>query len=467
VVAPGNFIPSTLPKAISGGNFVNVSAPLAPNPAFELADNWTTIAMNDDGLGDDLLGGDGIWTGTIPPQANRTIVRYRITVTDNAGLSARVPYADDPSLNFACFVYDGVPDYEGTSAADLQKFPVYHFLTRKADYDQCVAYDANASQRLSAGPSWNYENWKRLLSAMAWSTTISRIASRERMGVTRRSGTGGAGNAKRAFKFLFNKGYEFDAIDQAGNPYPEKWSTMITENLWENRASYTFSLNEVVSFELFNRLGIPSPRGHMSHFRTILQSAEQATKWSGDFWGLMYVHEDYDRRFLKAHDLKKGNLYKLTRDGVSGLLQFRYQSAFGPTNGSDHDEIHNQLRGTSTPAFIQARVNLDLWCRYHSFAEAIRHYDYWPSGDNNGGWYFYPLYNAANNKGQLFYLPNDLDATWGPTWNNGHDIVHNSLFNDSAAPVGTPPRIPPSGQTISTRCAKSADCFGSRTRSIR
>ena len=38
------------------------------------------------------------------------------------------------------------------------------------------------------------------------------------------SGTGGVGNGKRAFKFLFNKGYEFDAIDQAGNQYPENFS---------------------------------------------------------------------------------------------------------------------------------------------------------------------------------------------------------------------------------------------------
>ena len=36
----------------------------------------------------------------------------------------------------------------------------------------------------------------------------------------------------------------------------------------------------------------------------------------------------------------------------------------------------------------------------------------------------------------MWYLPNDLDATWGPTWNNGHDIVHNSLFNDSVSAGG-------------------------------
>ncbi len=432
ICTAGNFIPATLPKTITGGNFASVATPQAPNPAFENPANWTTVAMNDDGLGNDALGGDGIWTATIPPQPNRTLVRYRVTATDNGGASDRVPYAGDPSLNFGAFVYNGVPAYEATSSAALTAVPVYHFLTRKADFDQCVAYDPNASQRLSAGASWSYENWRAcfVCNGVVYDHIPYRLKGAN--GRYTASGTGGVGSGKRAFKFLFHKGYEFDAIDQAGNKYPEKWSTMITENLWENRATLTFSLNEMVGFHLYNQLGIPAPRGHWSQFRTIMQTAEQPDKWNGDFWGMMWVHEDYDRRFLAAHDLKKGNLYKLTRDGTAGIVQFRYQSAFGPTDASDHDELLANLRGTSTPAYITGRVHLDLWCRQHAFCEAIRNYDYWPSGDNNSAYYFYPNYNAANgNKGVLWYLPNDIDATWGPTWNNGHDLVHNSLFNDS------------------------------------
>ncbi len=432
---PGNFIPSTLPKAISGGNFVNVAAPLDPNPAFEAAANWITLAMNDDGVGDDARGGDGVWTATIPPQINRSLVRYRITVTDNPGASARVPYPADPALNFACYVYNGVPDYAGSTATALQTLPVYHLLTRKTDYDQCVAYDP--ANRLSAGLSWNFENWE---AAFVYDGVVYDHIPYRLKGANGRyvaSGTGGAGNAKRAFKFYFNKGYELQARDQAGEKYPTTWSTMITENLWENRASYTFSLNEAVDFHLFNQLGVPAPRSHWSHFRTVMQPAEQPDLYHGDFWGLMWVHEDYDRRFLQSHNLKKGNLYKLTRDGVSGITQFRYQSSLGVTDGSDHADIYNNLKGTSTPAFITGRVNLDLWCRYHAFCEAIRHYDYWPNGDNNSAYYFYPNYNTSNgNKGQLWYLPNDLDATWGPTWSNGQDIVHNALFNDAASSGG-------------------------------
>ncbi len=435
--AAGNYIPSTLPKSISGNQFVNVATPLAANPAFELAANWTTVAMNDDGLGGDILGGDGVWTATLPAQAHRTLVRYRITAADNAGNSARAPYAGDPSLNFAAFVYNGVPAYQGTPGATLAALPTYHFISRKADWDQCLAFNA-ADQLLGNTPSWTFENWE---AAFVYDGIVyDHVPYRLHGANGRYSASGLAGAAatsKRAFKFLFNKGYEFQGRDNSGKGYPTKWATMITENCWENRGTYTFSLNEAVNFRLLNALGVPCPLGNFAHFRTPMQTAEQPDAWHGDFWGLMYVHEDYDKRFLDAHNLPKGNLYKLTRDGVTGTSQQRYQAVFGATGGVDHDDIANSLRGTSAPAYITGRVNLDLWCRYHAFAEAIRHYDYWPVGDNNSAWYFYPNYNATNgNRGVLWYFPNDVDATWGPTWNNGHDIIHNSLFDDSLTDGG-------------------------------
>jgi len=432
IVAPGNFIPSTLPRSISGGQFTSTTLPLPANSSFEAAANWTTLAMNDDGVGADVQGGDGIYTATIPFQPNRTLVRYRIVVTDNLGASVRVPYADDPSLNFACFVYDGVPDYQGTPAATLTALPTYHFLTRSADYDQCVAYTA-ANQLTSNTPSWTFENWEAAF--VCDGVVHDHIFYRLHGANGRYSASGVAGAAatsKRAFKFIFNKGSYFQGKDNNGTNYPTEWKTIVTENCWENRATYTFSLNEVVDFYLWNALGIPAPYGNFAHFRTIKQIAEQPDPWHGDFWGLMFVHEDYDSQFLDAHNLPKGNLYKLTKDNLTGVSQQRYQAPLAPKDGSDHDDLQNNLRGTSTPVYITGRVDLDRWARYHALAEAIRDYDYWPSGDNNAGYYFYPDYNANNaNKGVLWVLPCDVDATWGPTWNNGHDLVHNSLFDDS------------------------------------
>jgi len=88
----------------------------------------------------------------------------------------------------------------------------------------------------------------------------------------------------------------------------------------------------------------------------------------------MYVHEDYDAQFLKAHNLPDGNLYKLTRDPTGGLEQQRYQAPGAVTDGSDHNNIELNLTGFSGATFITNQVNLPLWARYHALAEAIRHY---------------------------------------------------------------------------------------------
>ena len=110
--------------------------------------------------------------------------------------------------------------------------------------------------------------------------------------------------------------------------------------------------------------------------------------------------------------------------------QQRYQAAYAPNNGRDHSTIENQLDGRDSADFINAHVNLEKWNRWHALAEAIRHYDFWPSANKNMVYYFEPVYLPENNyNGKLWILPWDTDASWGPTWNSGHDVVYNSLFS--------------------------------------
>lgn len=436
ILTAGNYIPAYLPNPTINGQIAET--PLQPNPAFEDPANWTTVVMNDAGVDGDVAAGDGFFTGKIPAQPNRTLVRYRITATDSSGQSVHAPMLDDESKNFACFVYNGVPDYQGIPASTLETLPVYHFITRKQDYDHCVAYTSN--YRINSGASgWSWKNWEAAI--VFEGTVYDHIRYRLHGGNGRYSPSGASQNfsIKRAFRFFFNPGYDFQNRDNDGNLYPTKWNSLTTENLWENRGTLTYSLNEVVNFHLWNVIGVPAPKANWGHFRTIMQAEEQPDAWHGDFWGLMLLHEDYDRRFLDSHNLEKGNLYKLTRDATDGPSQQRYQAPLAVTNGSDHANIRNNLRGSSTAEFINSHVNLERWSYYHALCQAVRHYDYWPSGDNNAAYYFEPVYTPQNNyRGKLWVLPNDVDATWGPTWNNGHDIVYNSLFDASGSPGGDP-----------------------------
>src|SRR6185369_14211151 len=121
----------------------------ALNPAFEAPGNWTTVPMHDDGANGDVVAGDGIYSVVLPQQAHRSLVRYRITCTDTLGASRRAPFEDDPSLNFAYFVYNDLPAFQGIPAAALQTLPIYTLVTRDADLAQCTAW-FNAADQLTA-----------------------------------------------------------------------------------------------------------------------------------------------------------------------------------------------------------------------------------------------------------------------------------------------------------------------------
>ncbi|MEZ5302309.1 MAG: lamin tail domain-containing protein [Verrucomicrobiales bacterium] len=147
IVTPGNYVSAYLAKTTAELT-ANPNADLAPNPAYE--QNWQSVAMLDDGNGADAAAGDDTYTAVIPAQGNRVLVRYRIVAEDALGAQVRLPYPDDPSLNFAYYVYDGVPDFVADTRSvtgsvpythpkeALTKLPVYSLLTTQADYDQCV-----------------------------------------------------------------------------------------------------------------------------------------------------------------------------------------------------------------------------------------------------------------------------------------------------------------------------------------
>ena len=154
VVQPGKYIQAFLANS-TRELLSRPNDPREPNPDFGDPANWTAIAMVDDGTGGDALAGDAVYSVRLPGQGeSRTLVRYRMTATDTGGASVRVPHADDPSLNFAYFVYDGVPAYEVATRTVhpdgvpythprevMTSLPVYILIADKTDFAQCFAYN--------------------------------------------------------------------------------------------------------------------------------------------------------------------------------------------------------------------------------------------------------------------------------------------------------------------------------------
>ena len=438
IVLPGQYVPARLPLPFNTLLATPTKA-RDPNPAFEDPANWTEIPMVDDGTRGDAVPGDGIFTATVPGQINRTLFRYRITATDAKGAAVTVPYQDDKSLNFACFVYNGVPAYTAATRSVhpdgkghvygedvMRSLPVYFLITRSEDYSYCLGYATNQIPKSNeaARDAFNWEG------AFVYDGKVyDHIKYRLRQ-ANDRYGLAG----KRSFRFRFNRGNFIRCHDNYGRPYPVAWRTLNTGKMFDNLRVGNFGLTETINFALWNLVGVPAPWVYTFHYR-VIQRADEAPagangQYYGDFHGMANVYEDYDARFIDTHGLADGNLYKL-KDGIFDPSQLmRNQGRYAVKNGADFQNIRANLRPTQTPNWLNAHVNYEVWYRYHAVVEGIRHYDFVPadSHSKNRAWYFEPDYSQTP-YGRLWTLPWDTDASWGPNWNNGIDYSKAAIWS--------------------------------------
>ncbi len=459
IVEPGNFIPARFPRTVPQV-MANPKGERPANPAFEDPANWTAIPMTDDGSGRDAVAGDGIFTAVIPAQPHRTLVRYRIRAGDIPGESLRVPYPDDPSLNFAYFVYNGVPDYLASTAsvhpsgagkvwpkALLASLPVYHWIIRPQDMLTLQAF--NGSEQF---PNDGTDNTLAARRAEEWEGAFvydgivyDHVCTRLRGGNSRYGDNEGRfTRGKRHYKFQFNEGHRFQARDNAGRPYPQKWKSLAFSKMFGNKGGNNWGMTEEIGSTLWSTFGVPAPSTHWFHFRVIDDAEEAPDQYHGDFWGIQQVVEEYESTFLDARGIEKGNLYKMSDWIWDSERQRRYQSPDMVRDGSEFNNIRDNLHGGQDAAWLQEYVDYDKWYRYSAVAEAIRHYDLFPYTENlrhslkNLAWYFEPT-GSDPARGRCWFLPYDWDASFGPNWNNGWEHANNALYGwDMSTSFGMP-----------------------------
>ena len=435
----GSFIPATLPLT-NAQVLANPNQELPLNPAFELPANWTTIPMVDDGSVAGDIPGDGLFTARIPAQPHRTLVRYRVTATDLASATVRVPGTDDPRKNYAYFAYNGVPDYvaggQVYGAGVIDTLPVYHWITRASDFSSLLAY-AGAEQFINNADlnvlrARRFENFEGAL--VVGDQVVDHSVTRLRGGNSRYVGTG-----KRHFRFKFPKGTPLAAADERGNAYARPWEEMLFNKQFGNKGYYDWGLPYEAGGKLWSLLGIPIPESHWIQFRVVRGTAEAPDATNGDFWGLYQALElPEGKNFLKARNLPLGNFFKMSDWTQNGEMDERYQAAGAPDAGEDFDNIRYNIHQTASDAFLKTYVNMPLWYRYQAAQEAMRHYDIFvePTGRHrvkNLLWYFQPT-PGTNGLGQVWFMPYDWDASFGPNWNNGWDFVHNAIYDHADIP---------------------------------
>lgn len=373
------------------------------------ATGWTTVTMRDNGLSGDATANDSIYTVRIPAnvQTHRRLVRYRITFADDLGNSATVPYPDDEQLNFAYFVYNGTPAWNGAfipgstpvqtfSGTLLDSLPPFHILANAADVN-----------------SFQSGNGTRFHAAVVHRGIVhDHVQFRVRgIGSTTVSG-------KNKWNVYFNRARDFQAYDNFGNPYQETWNNLLinaNSSPWAAVNRGSAGIEEAVSNRIYSLAGSPSMNTHHLHLRVIDDAVEASPsdQFSGDLWGLYLGLEPTEGNFLDERGLPDGNLYSIEGNGGDK----KHQGATQPLDSSDWSAFSSGLAaGGQTEAWYRANVDLPSLYTFLALNRLTGNVDVRP-GDN------YRFYHRPTD-GRWVVIPYDLDMQfiaahhWGGTMDN-------------------------------------------------
>ena len=384
-------------QLVGPGSYIRLS-----DPAY--ATSWTTVAMHDDGLNGDAVAGDSVYSVTLPGslQTNRRLVRYRITSTDLLGASVTGPYADDPSPNFAYYVYDGVTNYTASLQPGVQPNVVYPGGT----LDDLATYQLIANATDVQNSQYNSAfNQVPFYGTFVYDGVVyDHIQFRDRGEASTYV------DGKNKWKVDFNRGHFLEARDNYGNLYPTPWDQINilpgTNPWWRNNASTEGTvLFEPVAFKLYELAGAPSSNTQYFNFRVVDGASEAgATQYTGDFWGLYIGIEQPDGSFLDDRDLPDGNIYNM-HGGAFGDTTERHQGSDLPTDRSDLTSfIAGENGGFQTLAQWQQNLNFDAYFAWNMVNEAVNNADIRPDENVN--------YYHDQDTGQWYTIPWDLDLTF-------------------------------------------------------
>ena len=421
-------------QIVEPGNYISL------NDA-QYTTNWAAVPMYDNGTNGDVEPFDETYTAVLPAglQVHRRLIRYRITAVDGIGLSITGPYPDDPQPNFAYFVYDGVPAWQGAirpgvtpvveySEDVMRSLPVYHLISKKSDVEQCSWF----YQPSHTSPEASVYRWRGTL--VYDGEVHDHIRYRLRGGVWRQA------MGKNMWKFDFLRGHSLQAQDDYGKKYDTKWdklnfSACIQQGSFGQRGEQ--GMFEALSFRLFNMAGSPASKTNWVHFRIIDEAYEDGrfnaahspltsggTQYDGDFWGLYMTIEQMDGRFLDEHKLPDGNLYKMDQAYPDGCDKNNQ----GPTAVADKSDVLSfRAAYQSSPSadWWGQNVNLDSYYGHYAIYHAVWHGDI--TSKNH---FFYlnpePMTNNWGTNYLWWQLVWDLDLTWTCYYSSVKDPFSNS-----------------------------------------
>lgn len=375
--------------------------------AYEAA--WTEVPMRDDGNNGDAVVGDSVFTAVLPAslQTNRRLVRYRIVAEDLPGNRLRIPYADDEQPNFAYYVYDGTPAWQGAfrpgetpaatyPAAMLDSLPTYTLIANGQDVINSQYNSSFQKQRFTGtfvydGVVYDHVRFRNRGEASIYNT------------------------GKNKWRFYFNRGRRLPAKNNLGIEYDQTWkqfSANACASPWAAVHRGIAGVDEAGSFKMYQLAGLPSPHTHYYHFRVVRGPNESPPagtivndpigtadgQYAGDFWGLYLAVEPMRGNFLGERGLPPGNIYKI--EGNAG--DKKEQAPGQPVDSSDWNAFRDaHVNGDPSEAWWRANMDMDAYYTFQAINRLVGNVDL------RGGFNHYFYHRSSDSR--WVPLPWDLD----------------------------------------------------------
>jgi len=423
----------------------------------EYQTSWTLVAMSPATT-------PSYWAATIPAQAHRTLVRYRISAQDATGRVTTVPYSDDSEPNYARYVYDGVPPYYASPHPGVQPYRWHTNLT-KVPVLQLIADagDVHEAEAVSIYDKVERRQFKWRGTVVFNGKVYDHIRFRMRGGCWRYKYN------KRMWKIRFNRGHYLDFIHNDGTPYSEELRTLnmlaciqppgnvpswVKDKYGDNSQRGEEGIIDRLGYWLWQQVGAIAPDCTWVHFRIVDEPSEDGSTYPdgtprplaerqywGDFYGLYLALQGMDKRMLRTNGRPVGNLYKIDSYGqIPGqppwfqdakdcalpeddIIEFRRE--YGPKAGYP----------TPTKEWWEQNFELDSYYSARAIIDCIHHGDLYNTTSWDGvgsGKNYYYYHNPETNKWE--FIAWDIDLTLGTDHGDGSEPFRDRIIRNSAIP---------------------------------
>ena len=353
-----------------------------------------TVVMADDGNGQDVTSGDGIFTGVIPASSSNAgqMVRWYFEATDSDGQVSRWPQFKSVTNS---------PEYFGTMITDssvTSNIPILQWFVENP-----AAALTDAGTRCSAWFNGEfYDNF-----------------------FVRRRGFTTASWPKRKFKFDFNRNHHFRFLENIGRVE----EVNLQSHQFEMGGSNTSYMRETIGLQFMRDSGVTASQAYHIQLRQ-----------NGSFYGLYSLIEQIDTDFLQRNGFpqKDALMYKAAGSNSAGNLRPNpspsgYRISLPCKNGN-FDALTELTDGvnegnTQRSEYLFDNINLPQVINEMAAHTTMLHHDRLPKN--------YSIYRNPETL-EWSRLPFDIEQAFAldtPSWNFLSAENYNSpLYGDSGHP---------------------------------